>query len=123
MTIRPIVRYPDSRLALRAQPVTIFDGALRELAEESGIAIATVIGDLASSADIVSSQVWHFMQVQSGTLPARWTFETAEMAVTALPSSGGDLPPNRTSSGTTVSIVPSIIFALPWVEPGQLHGA
>jgi peptide deformylase len=32
MTIRPIVRYPDPRLALAAQPVTVFDGALRELA-------------------------------------------------------------------------------------------
>ena len=32
MTIRPIVRYPDPRLALPAQPVTMFDAALRELA-------------------------------------------------------------------------------------------
>lgn len=32
MTLRPILRFPDSRLALRAQPVTEFDGALRELA-------------------------------------------------------------------------------------------
>jgi peptide deformylase len=32
MPIRPIVRYPDPRLALAAQPVTVFDGALRELA-------------------------------------------------------------------------------------------
>jgi peptide deformylase len=29
MTIRQIVRYPDPRLALPAQPVTAFDGALR----------------------------------------------------------------------------------------------
>ena len=34
MTIRPIVRYPDPRLALAAQPVTAFDGALRELARD-----------------------------------------------------------------------------------------
>jgi peptide deformylase len=34
MTIRPIVRYPDPRLALPAQPVTLFDGALRELASD-----------------------------------------------------------------------------------------
>jgi peptide deformylase len=34
MTIRPIVRYPDPRLALPAQPVTMFDGALRELADD-----------------------------------------------------------------------------------------
>jgi peptide deformylase len=32
MTIRPIVRYPDPRLALPAQPVTVFDDALRDLA-------------------------------------------------------------------------------------------
>jgi peptide deformylase len=34
MTIRPIVRYPDPRLALPAEPVTVFDGALRELAKD-----------------------------------------------------------------------------------------
>jgi peptide deformylase len=32
MTIRPLVRYPDPRLSLPAQPVTSFDAALRELA-------------------------------------------------------------------------------------------
>jgi peptide deformylase len=34
MTVRPIVRYPDPRLALPAQPVTEFDGALRDLARD-----------------------------------------------------------------------------------------
>jgi peptide deformylase len=34
MPIRPIIRYPDARLALPAQPVTAFDGALRELARD-----------------------------------------------------------------------------------------
>lgn len=34
MTIRPIVRYPDPQLALPAHPVTVFDGALRELAAD-----------------------------------------------------------------------------------------
>src|SRR3984893_414191 len=34
MPIRPIIRYPDPRLALRAQPVTLFDGALRDLARD-----------------------------------------------------------------------------------------
>lgn len=34
MTLRPIVRYPDPRLALPAQPVTVFDDALRELADD-----------------------------------------------------------------------------------------
>jgi peptide deformylase len=32
MTVRPIIRYPEPRLALPAQPVTVFDGALRQLA-------------------------------------------------------------------------------------------
>jgi peptide deformylase len=34
MPIRPIVRYPDPRLALPAQPVAKFDGALRDLARD-----------------------------------------------------------------------------------------
>jgi peptide deformylase len=34
MTIRPIIRYPDSRLTLPAQPMTVFDGALRDLARD-----------------------------------------------------------------------------------------
>jgi peptide deformylase len=34
MTIRPIVRYPDPRLAIPAQPVTVFDETLRDLAAD-----------------------------------------------------------------------------------------
>src|SRR6195952_5476227 len=34
MPIRPIIRYPDPRLAPPAQPVTAFDGELRELAAD-----------------------------------------------------------------------------------------
>jgi peptide deformylase len=34
MTIRPIVRYPDRRLGIPARPVTVFDGALRDLAKD-----------------------------------------------------------------------------------------
>jgi peptide deformylase len=34
MTVRPIVRYPDPRLAIPARPVTEFDEALRELARD-----------------------------------------------------------------------------------------
>ncbi|PPQ15073.1 peptide deformylase [Bradyrhizobium sp. AC87j1] len=34
MTIRPIVRYPDRRLAMPARPVTVFDDGLRELAQD-----------------------------------------------------------------------------------------
>lgn len=29
MTVRPLIRYPDRRLALPARPVTAFDDALR----------------------------------------------------------------------------------------------
>ena len=34
MAMRPIVRYPDPRLAIPARPVTEFDSALRELAKD-----------------------------------------------------------------------------------------
>ena len=34
MPIRTIIRYPDPRLALAAQPVTAFDGGLRDLARD-----------------------------------------------------------------------------------------
>jgi peptide deformylase len=34
MPIRPILRYPAPRLALPAQPVSVFDGALRDLARD-----------------------------------------------------------------------------------------
>ncbi|TFV41951.1 peptide deformylase [Bradyrhizobium frederickii] len=34
MTIRPIVRYPDRRLALPARPVTAFDDGLRDLTND-----------------------------------------------------------------------------------------
>lgn len=34
MPIRRIIRYPDHRLALPARPVTVFDGALRDLAAD-----------------------------------------------------------------------------------------
>ncbi|MCS3725548.1 peptide deformylase [Bradyrhizobium betae] len=34
MTIRPLVRYPDRRLAMPARPVTAFDEALHELAAD-----------------------------------------------------------------------------------------
>src|ERR1700712_4253295 len=34
MPIRPIIRYPDPRPALPAQSVTVFDGALRDLARD-----------------------------------------------------------------------------------------
>src|ERR1700754_1681703 len=36
MTIRPIVRYPDPRLAIAAEPVTDFNDALRDLGDIKG---------------------------------------------------------------------------------------
>lgn len=34
MAVRPLVLYPDPRLALKADPVTAFDGALKDLAQD-----------------------------------------------------------------------------------------
>ena len=34
MTNRPIIRFPDRRLAIPARPITAFDGSLRELAAD-----------------------------------------------------------------------------------------
>ena len=34
MTIRPLLRFPDPRLKQRAEPVTVFDDALRTLAAD-----------------------------------------------------------------------------------------
>jgi peptide deformylase len=34
MTVRPILRYPDARLSMPAEPVIVFDGALSELAND-----------------------------------------------------------------------------------------
>jgi peptide deformylase len=34
MPIRPIIRYPDPRLAIPARPVTVFDAALHDLAQD-----------------------------------------------------------------------------------------
>lgn len=34
MAIRPIIRYPDPRLKMVAEPVTVFDAGLRDLADD-----------------------------------------------------------------------------------------
>jgi peptide deformylase len=34
MTLRTIVKFPDARLRIAAEPVTVFDGALRSLADD-----------------------------------------------------------------------------------------
>lgn len=53
-------------------------GALRELEEESGIDAATVVRDLGSSPTIAPGQLWHFLQVETGPLPSRWTHLAAD---------------------------------------------
>lgn len=57
---------------------TIEAGALRELAEESGIVAARVSMGLGSSATIVSGQLWHFVLVEPGPLPEAWSFDTLD---------------------------------------------
>lgn len=61
---------------LSDEPVTA--GALRELAEESGITGALVIAGLGSSTGIVPGQLWHFVHVAAESLPDRWSFWTAD---------------------------------------------
>ena len=51
-------------------------GALRELAEESGVR-AVVTADL-GAADIVEGQTWHFVRVEAVGLPDAWSFDTAD---------------------------------------------
>ena len=46
MTVRPIVRYPDPRLAIPARPVTEFDDALREMIARGGaVAVEAAMPD------------------------------------------------------------------------------
>jgi 8-oxo-dGTP pyrophosphatase MutT (NUDIX family) len=47
------------------------DAALRELAEEAGIA-ARIVGSLGSSQSIADGQLWHFFQCDAGALPEDW---------------------------------------------------
>ena len=57
---------------------SVFDGVLRELAEESGLVDATVSANLGSSSAIVEDQVWHFVKVEALGLGDQWTFETTD---------------------------------------------
>ncbi|MHA6690488.1 NUDIX hydrolase [Devosia sp. A449] len=57
---------------------TIATGALRELAEESGLTQAIVTSDLGSSLAIAPDQLWHFVRVEAGPLESRWLFDTAD---------------------------------------------
>lgn len=52
--------------------------ALRELAEESGIADVTKILDLGKSTRIADGQVWHFIHCKTPVLPDHWTFHTSD---------------------------------------------
>jgi 8-oxo-dGTP pyrophosphatase MutT (NUDIX family) len=46
--------------------------ALRELAEEAGIASAHVTADMGRSDGIVSGETWHFLRISCGPLPEQW---------------------------------------------------
>jgi len=46
MPLHPIVRYPDPRLALAVQPVTVLDGALRERAGDFPTSVTAIIAAL-----------------------------------------------------------------------------
>lgn len=50
------------------------DAALRELAEESGIANARVVRDLGWSDAIAPEQRWHFVLLDAPEQPARWIY-------------------------------------------------
>jgi 8-oxo-dGTP pyrophosphatase MutT (NUDIX family) len=57
---------------------SIAAGALRELAEESGITQARATIYLGGSANIAPGQLWHFLRVETGMLASRWSFATAD---------------------------------------------
>ena len=52
--------------------------ALRELAEEAGLADARILHVLGESADISEGQVWTFVRVDAGSLPNAWVFHTLD---------------------------------------------
>ena len=57
---------------------TIVAGALRELAEESGIMDSLGAAPCGSSESIDAGQLWYFVAVATAELPDRWTFDTQD---------------------------------------------
>ncbi len=78
-----VFRHPLAGMGMQLVKGTIEPGedvhvaALRELAEESGITDAAVDRRFGVE-EIVPGQTWHFVLVQTGPLPDRWTFHTAD---------------------------------------------
>ncbi|UYO00341.1 MAG: NUDIX domain-containing protein [Devosia sp.] len=57
---------------------SIAEGALRELAEESGIVGQAGAGTVWTSEHIAAGQVWHFVPVTVGDVPDRFSFHTLD---------------------------------------------
>lgn len=62
----------------RELPESIASGALRELAEESGIVDAKVVGSNRPSSSIAPDQLWHFVNVEVPNLPDQWAHDTKD---------------------------------------------
>ncbi|WP_245622299.1 NUDIX domain-containing protein [Devosia epidermidihirudinis] len=60
------------------RPEAVEAGALRELAEESGIKDAVVTACFAPSSSIVPNQLWHFVAISASDLPDRWVHDAAD---------------------------------------------
>lgn len=60
----------------RGEPIR--DGALRELAEESGIRGRVGAGPVWTSTSVVEGQAWHFVPVIATGIPDGFAFDTAD---------------------------------------------
>ncbi|WP_243368979.1 peptide deformylase [Microvirga solisilvae] len=69
MTIRPIIRFPDPRLRMKAEPVSVFDDGLRVLAQDltQTMRAAPGIGITAPHIGVLSSLV--VIQLESDVAP------------------------------------------------------
>ena len=56
---------------------TAIAAAVRELAEEAGIA-ASASADMGQSPDIAEGQTWHFVAMKTGKLPDSWVHHCAD---------------------------------------------
>ena len=76
-----VFRHPQAGVQLvkgtREPGEAIVVGALRELAEEAGIA-ALSGRFVASSSAIAPDQLWHFVLVDTSDLPDQWSFDTLD---------------------------------------------